>query len=66
MDMSFAVQAMSALYLVQNKDSAKTSNVIPVPREVDLEIARRKLHAWGIAIDELTEKQKNYLGSWNV
>ena len=66
MDMSFAVQAMSALYLVQNKDTPKESNVIPVPREVDLEIARRKLRAWGIEIDTLTEKQKQYLGSWNV
>ena len=64
MDMSFAVQAMSVLYLIRNKDVPKTSNVIAVPREVDLEIARRKLAAWGIAIDELTEKQKKYLDSW--
>lgn len=66
MDMSFAVQAMSALYLVQNKGKAHTTKCIPVPREVDLEIARRKLMSWGIAIDELTEKQKQYLGSWNA
>ena len=64
MDMSFAVQAMSVLYLIRTKDQPKTSNVIAVPREVDLEIARRKLAAWGISIDELTEKQKKYLDSW--
>ena len=66
MDMSFAVQAMSVMYLLRTKDEPKTTNVIPVPREVDLEIARRKLDAWGIRIDELTEKQKQYLGSWNA
>ena len=55
---------MSVLYLIRNKDLPKTSNVIAVPREVDLEIARRKLASWGISIDELTEKQKKYLDSW--
>ncbi|MDE7292797.1 MAG: adenosylhomocysteinase [Oscillospiraceae bacterium] len=60
MDMSFAVQAMSALYLVKNKGKF-TDMVIDVPREVDLEIARRKLGAWGIEIDRLTKEQEEYL-----
>lgn len=60
MDMSFAVQAMSALYLVQNKDKIN-EKIISVPREVDLEIARRKLLAWGIEIDKLTPEQEAYL-----
>lgn len=60
MDMSFAVQAMSAAYLVQNKDKL-TSMIINVPREVDLEIARKKLAAWGYSIDTLTPEQEEYL-----
>lgn len=61
MDMSFAVQAMSALYLVKNKDKLD-GMIIDVPAEVDRKIALRKLSAWGIEIDTLTEAQKEYLG----
>ena len=60
MDMSFAIQALSAKYLVDNKGklTAKLNNV---PREVDLDVARRKLADWGIEIDSLTEEQHKYL-----
>lgn len=65
MDLSFAVQAMSALYIKENHD--KLSNgVIDVSDEIDDVIARRRLAAWGIEIDELTEDQKNYLDSWQL
>ena len=60
MDMSFAVQAMSALYLVQNRGKLK-ERLIPVPREVDLEIARRKLASLALQIDQLTPDQEHYL-----
>lgn len=60
MDMSFAVQAMSALYLVENKGKFDDM-VIDVPREVDMKIAGRKLAAWGIEIDRLTKEQEAYL-----
>ena len=60
MDMSFAVQAMSALYLVKNKGRFEDM-IIDVPREVDMEIARRKLSAWNIEIDVLTAEQEAYL-----
>ena len=60
MDMSFAVQAMSAAYLVKNKGRL-TEKIIDVPREVDLEIASRKLAAWGVEIDHLTKEQEEYL-----
>ena len=60
MDMSFAVQAMSALHLVKNKGRLD-SMIIDVPREVDMEIARRKLAAWDIEIDRLTPEQEAYL-----
>ncbi len=64
MDMSFAIQALSALYLVENKGSF-TKNIIDVPTEVDQEVARRKLAYWKTEIDTLTQKQKEYLNNWN-
>ncbi len=65
MDMSFAIQALSAKYLVEH---AKELNekLIVVPREVDLEVANRKLKFLGISIDQLTEEQEQYLNSSNV
>ena len=65
MDMSFAVQALSALYILENHEKLE-NRVIDVSEEIDLLIGRRKLKAWGIEIDELTEEQKNYLNSWNL
>ena len=63
MDMSFAIQALSALHLVKNQDKLNEM-IIDVPREVDLEVARRKLKFWGFEIDNLTDKQEKYLGDW--
>ncbi len=64
MDMSFANQALSAEYMVANATSLER-RVYPVPEEIDREIARLKLATMGIAIDELTEEQANYLASWD-
>ena len=63
MDMSFAIQALSALHLVKNKGKF-TDMIIDVPREVDHEVANRKLKFWGLEIDNLTEKQDKYLNNW--
>lgn len=65
MDMSFAIQALSAKYLVEN---AKNLNekLINVPREVDLEVAQRKLKFLGLEIDSLTPEQETYLNSSNI
>ena len=60
MDMSFAIQALSVLYLVQNKDKIK-GKVVPVPEEIDNDVAMRKLKFLGIELDVLTEEQKKYL-----
>jgi adenosylhomocysteinase len=35
-----------------------------MPQEVDQTIARIKLDAMGIDIDQLTERQRDYLDSW--
>ena len=65
MDMSFAIQALSAKYLVENAKNL-TEKLINVPREVDLEVANRKLNFLGIAIDTLTPEQEAYLNSSNI
>ncbi len=63
MDMSFAIQALSAKYLADNRGSL-TPGVLAVPEEIDGEVAARKLRACGLSIDTLTEAQKAYLSAW--
>ena len=65
MDMSFAIQALSALHLVKNKGKFDDM-IINVPKEVDYEVANRKLKFWGTSIDKLTDVQEKYLNSWEV
>lgn len=61
MDMSFAIQALSAKYIAENRGKLPVK-VIAVPREIDAEVAARKLKSMGLGIDTLSEAQKNYLG----
>ncbi len=65
MDMSFAIQALSARYLIEN-EGRLTEKLIDVPREVDREVANRKLSFLGIEIDRLTPAQEAYLNSSTV
>ena len=61
MDMSFAIQALSAEYLARNRGELRPG-VIPVPRELDEAVARRKLGSMGVKIDNLSREQADYLG----
>ena len=63
MDMSFANQALSVLYHVQNRGRL-APKVYDVPREQDELVARLKLETMGVRIDELTPAQREYLRSW--
>ena len=65
MDMSFAIQALSAKYIVENGSGLK-EKLISVPREVDLDVAERKLKFLGKTIDTLSEEQTLYLNSSDV
>ena len=65
MDMSFAVQTLSALYIKDNHKALK-NGVIDVSAEIDEVVSTRKLAAWGIEIDKLTPEQEEYLNSWRV
>lgn len=63
MDMSFANQALGAVYMLRNAERLE-KRVYVIPEEVDQEIARLKLEAMGVQIDTLTEEQEQYLASW--
>ena len=65
MDMSFAIQALSAKYLVEHAGQMK-EKLIDVPLEVDRGVAVRKLAFMGKSIDMLTPEQENYLNSYNL
>ena len=60
MDMSFAIQALSARYIKENAGSL-VKKLYPVPGEIDCRVAALKLKSLGIAIDSLTEEQVAYL-----
>ena len=63
MDMSFANQALAVEWVVKNRGSLG-AGVYPVPAEIDAEVAKLKLRAMGLEIDELTPEQEEYLRSW--
>ena len=61
MDMSFSMQALSAKYLL-NADLK--NNVYKSPDEIDNYIAKLKLKAMNIDIDDLSPDQIQYLENW--
>ena len=63
MDMSFANQALSAEYVVKHH-AELTPQVYVVPQAIDAEVARLKLAALGITLDEMTAEQHEYVTSW--
>ena len=65
MDMSFANQALSVEWMVK-QEARLEHRVYPVPEDIDAEVARLKLQAMGIEIDQLTEEQEAYLRSWEL
>jgi adenosylhomocysteinase len=60
MDMSFAIQALSAKYLLENQKNL-APGVHKVPDAIDNAVAARKLTSSGLAIDVLTPEQVGYL-----
>jgi adenosylhomocysteinase len=64
MDMSFANQALCVEYLAKNEKMPP--KVYLVPKEIDEVVARLKLSAMKIKMDELTEEQKKYLDTWEM
>jgi adenosylhomocysteinase len=62
MDMSFANQAMACRFIQENE---LEPGVHQIPKEIDEMVARMKLDTMGIRIDELTDRQRKYLSSWD-
>ncbi|MGC7880235.1 adenosylhomocysteinase, partial [Desulforudis sp. 1190] len=60
MDMSFALQALSARYMREHARELE-ARVYTVPPELDRRVAELKLTSMGIAIDRLSEEQVEYL-----
>ena len=65
MDMSFAVQALTAEYVVKNRGKLE-AHVYPVPQEIDEWVAELKLETMGVHIDTLTPEQQEYLATWEA
>ena len=72
MDTSFAVQALSAEYVVRaaaggadGPQGPLPAAVIPVPAEIDRAVARLKLAALDVSHDALTSAQQAYLEDFN-
>jgi adenosylhomocysteinase len=63
MDISFALQALAIEWLAKRAQPLPPA-VVPVPGEIDREVARLKLAALGVGIDELTKAQREYLSTW--
>jgi adenosylhomocysteinase len=63
MSLSFCGQSLAAEYLVKNRGKLKNA-VHQLPENIDDEIAKLQLEAFGVKIDSLTVEQKKYLSSW--
>ena len=63
MDLSFSDQALVAEHIAKNRGKLPVK-VLDVPKEIDDTVARLKLAAHGLSLDELTAEQKKYLSSW--
>jgi adenosylhomocysteinase len=63
MDMSFSDQALAAEWLWENH-AVLSRQVYILPKELDEDVARIKLEAMGGGLEQLTERQIDYLSSW--
>ena len=63
MDMSFANQALATKWIKDNHETLENI-VYTLPKEVDQEIAQKKLHLMGGELQSLSDEQKEYLTSW--
>ena len=62
MDLSFAIQLLSIIHVAENAKQLKPG-LYDIPREIDERVARIKLEAMGVKIDNLTSEQLEYINS---
>lgn len=65
MDLSFSLQAMSLVYLLENRQELGC-HVYNVPAAIDQRVALLKLQTAGVEIDDLTSEQSAYLADWDT
>ncbi|MEM1946340.1 MAG: adenosylhomocysteinase [Candidatus Caldarchaeum sp.] len=65
MDLSFALQAESLRYIVENHEKLG-KKVYDVPADIDRMVARIKLETLGVTLEKLTPKQLEYMRSWQT
>jgi adenosylhomocysteinase len=65
MDLSFALQALCAEYILTTGRSLEPG-VYDVPSMIDDRVARMKLASLGITLDSMTDEQQKYLKSWDI
>ena len=63
MDLSFGIQFLVMKWLLEESRSLP-KDVISVPQDIELEVAKVKLNSLGIEIDSLNEEQIKYIKSW--
>jgi adenosylhomocysteinase len=63
MDVSYAIHALSAEYLIKCNGALK-KEMVAVPLDIDRQVARIKLESMGVKIDRLTVDQEQYLATW--
>ncbi|MDD4601945.1 Adenosylhomocysteinase [bioreactor metagenome] len=61
MDLSFAMQALAVLYIL-NHHKEMDNDVFNLPNELNERVASLKLQSIGVHIDTLTSEQKSYIG----
>jgi len=65
MDLSFSLQALSLLHIIENHKKLE-NKVYIVPEEIDQQVAYLKLQSQNISIDRLSPEQQKYLKSWDI
>ena len=63
MDLSFAIQALSAEYVAQSGKEL-SPGLYDIPLEIDEEVAMMKLKAMKLGLDILTDEQEKYMNSF--
>lgn len=66
MDLSFADQALTVEWISKNREEIVKQGgiVIPIPENIDVQVAKLKCEALEISYDTLTQEQDEYLTGW--
>ena len=63
MDLSFALQLESALYVNEHGRALK-AGLMDVPAEIDAAVMETKLASMGLSLERMTDEQRAYMADW--